>query len=107
VIFPFTFAGCGREHVEMSREDKRRSEREERRIDAHQNETHYESSDGKRTPPKQFLREVRTELRKVNWPSRKELVTYTIVVLVVTTVLVGIVWAMDWGIREAILRTLG
>lgn len=91
----------------MSREDKRRSEREERRLDAHHNETEYESSDGKRTPPKQFLREVRTELRKVNWPNRKELVTYTIVVLVVTTVLVGIVSAMDWGIREVILRTLG
>lgn len=91
----------------MSREDKRRSEREERRLDAHHNETEYESSDGKRTPPKQFLREVRTELRKVNWPNRKELVTYTIVVLVVTTVLVGIVSGMDWGIREVILRTLG
>lgn len=91
----------------MSREDKRRSEREERRIDAHQNDTNYESNEGKRTPPRQFLREVRSELRKVNWPSRKELVTYTIVVLVVTVVLVSIVSAMDWGIREVILRTLG
>lgn len=91
----------------MSREDKRRSEREERRIDAHQNDTNYEANEGKRTPPRQFLREVRAELRKVNWPSRKELVTYTIVVLVVTAVLVGIVSAMDWGIREVILRTLG
>jgi len=91
----------------MSREDKRRSEREERRIDANHNETNFESSGDKRTPPKQFLREVRVELRKVNWPSRKELVTYTIVVLVVTTVLVGIVSAMDWGILETILRTLG
>lgn len=105
--FPFTLAGGGREYVEMSREDKRRSDREERRIDAHQNDTNYESNDGKRTPPRQFLREVRSELRKVNWPSRKELVTYTVVVLVVTAVLVGIVAAMDWGIREAILRTLG
>lgn len=105
--FPFNLAGGGREYVEMSREDKRRSDREERRIDAHQNDTNYESNDGKRTPLRQFLREVRSELRKVNWPSRKELVTYTVVVLVVTAVLVGIVAAMDWGIREAILRTLG
>ncbi len=91
----------------MSREDKRRSEREERRIDAHQNDTNYESNEGKRTPPRQFLREVRSELRKVNWPNRKELVTYTIVVLVVTVVLVTIVSVMDLGIREVILRTLG
>lgn len=33
-----------------------------------------------------FLREARSELRKVTWPSRKELTTYTIVVLVVTSI---------------------
>jgi preprotein translocase subunit SecE len=27
----------------------------------------------KRTPPRQFLREVRQELKKVNWPTRTEL----------------------------------
>ncbi len=29
-----------------------------------------------------FLREVRSEMRKVSWPSRKELITYTIVVII-------------------------
>lgn len=29
-----------------------------------------------------FLREVRAEMRKVNWPNRKELSTYTGVVIV-------------------------
>lgn len=33
-----------------------------------------------------FLREARAELRKVTWPTRKELTTYTIVVLVSTAV---------------------
>lgn len=33
-----------------------------------------------------FLREARSELRKVTWPSRKELTTYTIVVLVSTAI---------------------
>src|SRR5712691_1879594 len=37
-----------------------------------------------RTPPKQFLREVRGELKKVAWPSRGEVTTYTVVVLVST-----------------------
>lgn len=31
-----------------------------------------------------FLREARAELRKVVWPNRKELITYTIVVIVAT-----------------------
>lgn len=31
-----------------------------------------------------FLREARAELRKVTWPNRKELITYTIVVIVAT-----------------------
>ena len=36
-----------------------------------------------------FLREVRSEMRKVSWPNRKELITYTIVVLV-TVVIVAV-----------------
>lgn len=38
---------------------------------------------------KKFLREVRAELRKVNWPNWNELLSYTAVVLV-TVVFVGI-----------------
>lgn len=30
----------------------------------------------------QFLKEVRTELKKVNWPARKEVVGSTVVVIV-------------------------
>ena len=33
-----------------------------------------------------FLREVRAELRKVVWPNRKELTTYTVVVIVTVAV---------------------
>lgn len=33
-----------------------------------------------------FLREVRAEMRKVVWPNRKELTTYTIVVIVATVI---------------------
>ena len=36
-----------------------------------------------------FLREVRSEMRKVSLPNRKELITYTIVVLV-TVVIVAV-----------------
>jgi preprotein translocase subunit SecE len=36
----------------------------------------------KRTPPIQFIKEVIAELKKVAWPSRQEVVAYSIVVLV-------------------------
>jgi preprotein translocase subunit SecE len=42
-----------------------------------------------------FLREVVAELRKVIWPTRKMLVTYTIVVLVFVTVMVALVFGLD------------
>jgi preprotein translocase subunit SecE len=60
-----------------------------------------------RTPLPQFLREVRSELRKVNWPSRQQIVSYTIVVLVLTLVLTSFIWGIDEAIRRVIINTLG
>jgi preprotein translocase subunit SecE len=57
----------------------------------------------KRTPPRQFLKEVRQELRKVDWPSRQQLVTYTIVVLVSVTVLTSFVFGLDTVFQKLIL----
>jgi preprotein translocase subunit SecE len=91
----------------MSRESERQADREERRTAHHEGSSAAETVPGERTPPAQFLREVRSELRKVAWPNRKEVTSYTIVVLVTTLVLVAIVWAMDYVIREAVINTLG
>jgi len=60
-----------------------------------------------RTSPPQFLREVRGELRKVNWPSRAQIGSYTAVVLVLTLVLTSFVWGVDEVIRRILLNTLG
>ncbi|MCK8828591.1 preprotein translocase subunit SecE [Natroniella acetigena] len=38
---------------------------------------------------KKFLREVKAELKKVNWPSKQEMVSYTMVVIV-TVLLVSV-----------------
>jgi preprotein translocase subunit SecE len=48
-----------------------------------------------RTGARQFLKEVRQELKKVLWPTRRELVTYTIVVLVTVVVLTSYVFGLD------------
>jgi preprotein translocase subunit SecE len=49
----------------------------------------------KRTGARQFLKEVRLELRKVDWPTRRELGTYSVVVLVTITVMTALVWVFD------------
>jgi preprotein translocase subunit SecE len=51
-----------------------------------------------------FLREVRQELKKVAWPSRQEVLTYTVVVLVSVTSLTLFVFALDFGFSKLILH---
>jgi len=58
----------------------------------------------RRTPIRQFLKEVRLELKKVAWPSRRELVGYTIVVLVAVVVMTALVFAMDLTFSKAVLK---
>ena len=58
----------------------------------------------KRTPPRQFLKEVRQELKKVNWPTRQELIAYTIVVLVSVVVLTSLVFGLDYVFSKAIFQ---
>jgi preprotein translocase subunit SecE len=61
----------------------------------------------KRTPARQFLKEVRAELRKVAWPTRQEMVAYTIVVLVAVVILTSLVFVMDLAFAKGILRIFG
>ena len=43
----------------------------------------------------QFLRDVRIEMKKVIWPSRQEVINYTVVVLVTVTVVSTFILLMD------------
>ncbi len=54
-----------------------------------------------------FFREVISELRKVIWPTRKELLTYTGVVIAFVTVMTAIVAVLDYGFGKGILFALG
>jgi preprotein translocase subunit SecE len=54
-----------------------------------------------------FYRQVIAELRKVIWPTRKELVTYTTVVIVFVLVVIAYVTALDFGFSKAILGIFG
>ena len=50
-----------------------------------------------RLSPGEFINQVRAEARKVIWPTRKELITYTWVVLVFVTMIAIIVAAARTG----------
>jgi len=54
-----------------------------------------------------FVREVVAELRKVIWPTRKELVTYTAVVVVFVAVMLTVVGLLDLGFAKAVLWAFG
>ena len=60
-----------------------------------------------RTTPAVFLRQVVAELRKVIWPTRHELVTYTTVALVFILVMVAIVTSLDYGFTKLIVAVFG
>jgi preprotein translocase subunit SecE len=52
--------------------------------------------------PVLFVRQVVGELRKVIWPTRKQLITYTTVSLIFVLIMVGIVSAVDFGLTKAV-----
>ena len=87
--------------------------REMRRLQAKEDER-AKRKKGERAQPKkkervgirQFFREVKQELKKVAWPSREELTTYTIVVFAVTTAITLFVFGLDWVFSKAILALL-
>jgi preprotein translocase subunit SecE len=55
-----------------------------------------------RTSPAQFLREVRGELRKVAWPTRDEVVKYSIIVLVTIVVMTTMIALLDYAFGETV-----
>ena len=54
----------------------------------------------------QFLREVRTELKKVTWPSRKDTLSATLVVLVAVFIIAIFLGIVDSGLSNLIKQLL-
>jgi preprotein translocase subunit SecE len=102
----------------MNRQMKRMQERQERRAKASVAERREAATTSarrsaaptegkkKRTGARQFLKEVRQELHKVDWPSRRELISYTIVVLVTVIVMTTFVFGLDFVFSKLIFNVL-
>lgn len=54
-----------------------------------------------------FIRQVVAELRKVIWPTRKELIAYTTVVIVFVLIMAGIIAAFDYVFTKGVLFVFG
>ena len=54
-----------------------------------------------------FYRQVIAELRKVIWPTRRELLTYTAVVLVFVAFMLAIVAGFDFAFSQGVLAVFG
>ena len=102
----------------MNREMRRLQEREERR------KKKQEESGGKaqrkaaamqsKTPATQerksffrrlrdYLHEVRQELRKVTWPTRDQMIAFTTVTVITSAVLTGVIFGLDVAAKQFVL----
>jgi preprotein translocase subunit SecE len=56
---------------------------------------------------RRFILEVVAEMRKVIWPTRKELITYTTVVVIFVAVVMTLVALLDWAFAHGVLWVFG
>ncbi|MEU5580316.1 MULTISPECIES: preprotein translocase subunit SecE [Streptomyces] len=54
-----------------------------------------------------FYRQIIAELRKVVWPTRSQLTTYTTVVIVFVVIMIGLVTVIDYGFSNAVKYIFG
>jgi preprotein translocase subunit SecE len=57
-----------------------------------------------RTGARQFVREVRQELRKVAWPTRGETVHYSLIVLSTLVVMTALIFVLDYAFSKGVLN---
>ena len=52
---------------------------------------------------REYLHEVRVELRKVTWPTQEQMIAFTTVTVITTVVLTGIVFGFDVAAKRVVL----
>ena len=98
----------------MNREMRRLQKKEEERARIRRQQgprTRKQGPPGEERPSlftrlRQFVREVRQELKKVAWPTTQETATFTVVVLVVASVVTALTFGFDFALKKAVLTVL-
>ena len=57
----------------------------------------------KRVKGREYLRQVRAELRKVAWPTRAEVIHYSTIVLVALLILTALIFALDFAFGKGVI----
>lgn len=60
-----------------------------------------------KTTPALFFRQVKQEMSKVTWPSRKEAMTGTLMVVVLSSLAAVFFFAVDWVFASIMAMILG
>ena len=60
-----------------------------------------------RTNPLQFIQQVRAEIAKVVWPSRREVLLTTVMVFVMASLTAVLFFFVDFMIRQGLQALLG
>ena len=94
---------------EMNREMRRMSEREERLAKkAERNIGKYQSGEkvSRLKRISNYLGEVKTELKRVNWPSYSTLSSFTIVTVVTIAFFTFFIFGMDFSFKNTLINLL-
>lgn len=54
-----------------------------------------------------FLREVRTELSRVSWPTRRQLVNFSVVTVLTSVILALVIFGLDVALKQIVLYFVG
>ncbi len=94
---------------EMNREMRRMSEREERLAKkADRNVGKYQSGEKVSRLKKvaNYLGEVRTELKRVNWPTSSILTSFTVVTIITIAFFTIFIFGMDFSFKNTLINLL-
>ena len=94
----------------MNREMKRMMQRQGQ-VDADGSPTRKEAprppaarvATKERIGPSEYARQVRAELRKVAWPTRNEVINYSLVVLITLALLITLIFFLDLAFAKSVL----
>ena len=87
----------------MNRELRRLQEKEEKRARDRRSKGQATRPKRERVGIRQFLSEVRTELKRAAWPSRRETVTFTVVTLITSVFVTLMAFGMDIVFKKTVL----
>ena len=90
----------------MNRELRRLQEKEEKRARDRRDGAAQARRRKERVGIRQFFSEVRTELKRVAWPSRREVITFTSVTLITSGFVTLFVFGMDIAFKRGVLELL-